>query len=510
MLRRLTVLALLLAAPMMTDAAAQTPPAATPRYGGTLNVGFPSDSKTFDPVFSVETTERQVLYVVYNTLVRFGTDFSIHPELAESWTIEDGGKRVAFKLRQGVKFHDGSDFNAAAVKWNIDRRLDPAVASPQRTLLEPVISSVDAPDPQTVVFNLKSPYPGLLSLLGERPGFMVSPAAVAKFGQDFGSNPVGTGPFVFKEWVRGNRIEVTKNPNYWDKGKPYLDRIVFRDIAGSVVGAQRLISGEIDFVGDMSPQDVRQLENRPEIKLYPITVGRWYSLQWHWNEPPFNNAKLRQAVAHAIDRKRLNDILMMGKGTVSDGPTPPGLWWFDEKTKSYDHDPAKARALLAEAGYPNGFEFTLSTPQVAIFQQINQLVQEQFAAVGIKVRLDPVAQGEWYSRLVKRVTNFSPTRWTQRADPDGLLYILFHSKGFANTTGYKNDKVDSLLDQARSTFDTAARTKLYSEAQQTIVQDLPMVPLFNSVEYGALRTNVQGFEWIPDQMARFRYLWKTN
>jgi peptide/nickel transport system substrate-binding protein len=509
MMRKLMLLALLGGSLAAMPAAAQTP-ATSPKYGGTLNVGFPSDSKTFDPIFSVETTERQVLYVIYNTLVRYGTDFSIHPELAESWTVEDGGKRVVFKLREGVKFHDGTDFNAAAVKWNIDRRLDPAVNSPQRNLLDPVIASVEAPDPRTAVFYLKSPYPGLLSLLGERPGFMVSPAAVTKLGQDFGSNPVGTGPFVFKEWVRGSRIEVTKNPNYWDKGKPYLDRIVFRDIAGSVVGAQRLISGEIDFVGDMSPQDVRQLENRPEIKLHPITVGRWYSLQWHWDQPPFNNPKLRQAIAHAIDRKRLNDILMLGKGTVSEGPTPPGLWWSDERIKSYEYDPAKARALVAEAGYPNGFEFTLSTPQVAIFQQINQLVQEQFAAANIKVKLDPVAQGEWYSRLVKRVTNFSPTRWTQRADPDGLLYILFHSKGFANTTGYKNDKVDSLLEQARSTFDTDARKKLYADAQQYIVQDLPMLPLFNSVEYGALRANVQGFEWIPDQMARFRDLWKSN
>ncbi len=285
---------------------------------------------------------------------------------------------------------------------------------------------------------------------------------------------------------------------------------MFRDIAGSVVGAQRLISGEIDFVGDMSPQDVRQIAEPARDQALPDHGRALVFAAMALDEPPFNNAKLRQASRTRIDRKRINDILMAGKGAVSDGPTPPGLWWFDEKTKSYDFDPAKARALLAEAGYPNGFEFTLSTPQVAIFQQINQLVQEQFAAVGIKVRLDPVAQSEWYSRLVKRVTNFSPKRWTQRADPDGLLYILFHSKGFANTTGYRNDKVDSLLDQARSTFDTAARTKLYSEAQQLIVQDLPMVPLFNSVEYGALRTNVQGFEWIPDQMARFRYLWKTN
>jgi peptide/nickel transport system substrate-binding protein len=482
----------------------------TPQAGGTLNVGFPSDSKTLDPIYSVQFTERQVLYLIFNTLVRFGPDFSIHPELAESWKVEDGGKRVTFKLRQGVQFHDGTPFDAAAVKWNIERRLDPAVASPQRDQLAPIIAGVEAVDPLTVAFVLKAPYAGLLSLLGERPGFMVSPTASQKLGKDFGNAPIGTGPFVFKEWVRGSHISVERNPTYWESGKPYLDRIVFRDISGAVVGVQRLVTGEVDFVGELSPQDVKQLQGRPGITLAPITVGRWYSLQWHTFEPPFNNDKLRQAIAHGIDRKRINDIVMDGKGTISDGPTPPGLWWYDPTIKSYDYDPEKAKTLLEEAGYANGFEFGLSTPQVTALSQINQLVQEQLSAVGIKLRLEPVAQSEWYAKLVRKETNFSPNRWTQRPDPDGLLYILFHSKGYANTTGYKNDRVDALLEQARQNFDQAERKKLYSEAQAIIARDVPMLPLFFSVEYAALRDSVQGFEWIPDQIPRFRGLWKKK
>jgi peptide/nickel transport system substrate-binding protein len=357
---------------------------------------------------------------------------------------------------------------------------------------------------------LKAPYAGLLSLLGERPGFMVSPTASQKLGKDFGNAPIGTGPFVFKEWVRGSHISVERNPTYWESGKPYLDRIVFRDISGAVVGVQRLVTGEVDFVGELSPQDVKQLQGRPGITLAPITVGRWYSLQWHTFEPPFNNDKLRQAIAHGIDRKRINDIVMDGKGTISDGPTPPGLWWYDPTIKSYDYDPEKAKTLLEEAGYANGFEFGLSTPQVTALSQINQLVQEQLSAVGIKLRLEPVAQSEWYAKLVRKETNFSPNRWTQRPDPDGLLYILFHSKGYANTTGYKNDRVDALLEQARQNFDQAERKKLYSEAQAIIARDVPMLPLFFSVEYAALRDSVQGFEWIPDQIPRFRGLWKKK
>jgi peptide/nickel transport system substrate-binding protein len=484
--------------------------AQTPKQGGTLTVGFPSDSKTFDPTYSVEVTERQALYLVFNTLVQYAPDFSIKPELATSWTIENDGKRMVFKLRPDVTFQDGTKFDAAAVKWNIEHRLDPAVGSPQRDQLAPVIAGVVVIDPLTVAFDLKAPYPGLLSLLGERPGFMASPTAAEKAGKEFGSHPVGTGPFLFKEWVRGSHINFVRNPNYWDKGKPYLDAITFRDISGAVVGVQRLLTGEIDYVGDMSPQDVRPLQGKSQIKLYPISVGRWYSLQWHWDEPPFNNAKLRQAIAHAIDRKRINDILMAGKGTVSDGPTPPGLWWYDPTVQSYPYDKARAKALLAEAGYAGGFEFVLSTPQLTVLQQINQLVQEQLAEVGIKVRLEPVAQNEWYSRVVKKGTNFTPMRWTQRADPDGLLYILYDSKGYANSTGYKNERVDSLLEEARQIYDVDKRKQLYREAQQTIVQDLPMLPLFFSVEYGALRSNIHGFEWIPDQMPRFRDLWKDG
>ena len=258
----------------------------------------------------------------------------------------------------------------------------------------------------------------------------------------------------------------------------------------------------------MSPQEIKALANRPGIKLHPITVGRWYSLQWHMYEQPFDNAKLRQAIAHGIDRKRINDIVMDGKGTLIDGPTPQGLWWFNPNAKTYPYDPAKAKALLVEAGYPNGFSYTLSTPQIGVFQQINQLIQEQLAAVGITLKLEPVAQSEWYDRLVKRATNMSPNRWTQRPDPDGLLYILFHSKGFANTTGYSNPRVDALLEEARNTYDQAARRKLYDELQEIIVKDIPMFSLFDSVEYGALRDGVQDFAWIPDQIPRFRDLWK--
>jgi peptide/nickel transport system substrate-binding protein len=383
---------------------------------------------TLDPTFSVQFSERQVLYLVFNALVKYGPDFSLQPDLAQSWEIKNDGKQVVFKLRTGVKFHDGTQFDANAVKWNIDHRLDAAVASPQRQLLEPIIENVQVIDPATVAFNLKQPSPGLLGLLGERPGFMMSPAAAQKFGKEFGDNPVGTGPFVFKEWVRGSHILVEKNSAYWEAGKPYLDRVMFRDISDAVVGAQRLITGELDFVGELSPTSVTPLRGRPGLKLVPITVARWYSLQWRMDKPPFDNAKLRQAIAHSIDRKRLNDIVMAGQGSVSDGPTPPGLWWYDATIKSYPYDPEKAKALLKEA-VPLGLRVRAVDATVSVFS-INQLIRSRLRRRSSSLAPAPASgtQGWW------QLDQFEPNRWTQRPDPDGLLYILFHSRGFANTT----------------------------------------------------------------------------
>jgi peptide/nickel transport system substrate-binding protein len=479
-----------------------------PRRGGVLNVGFQDDSRTLDPLMSIQFSERQVLYLIFNTLLRMRPDFSLEPELAERWTIERDGTRILFQLRSGVKFHDGTDFDAAAVKWNLDRRRDPAVNSPQRSQLE-MIESIEVIGPLTVAINTKQPFPPLLGHLAERPGFMVSPTAAERAGQDFGSNPVGTGPFKFSSWTRNSRIALERNPNYWEPGLPYLDQIVFSNIAGAVVGVQRLVTGELDYVDALSPQNIRQIEGNPDIKLDPITVGRWYSYQWHWNAPPFNNPDLRQAIAHAIDRKRINDITMNGRGVISNSPTPEGLWWSTADLQGFDYNPERARALLSKAGVAPGTKFDLSAPTDPVLRQINQLVQEQLRAVGIEADLKPIAQSDWYARVVQRAINFTPMRWTQRPDPDGLLSILFHSRGFANSTGYSNPEVDRLLEAARSTFDQENRKGMYDQVHRLILQDLPYVPIYFSAEYAALRKNVMNFRWIPDQIPRFAQVWKA-
>lgn len=481
-----------------------------PVLGGTLNVSLPNDAKSLDPTYQINFTERQPLYLIYNNLVGLTPDFSYAPELAEKWELVDSGRKLIFHLRQGVKFHDGTVFDAAAVKWNLEHRMNPQTASPSRQLLAELIDSVDIDGPTRVAINLKGPAPNLLGMLGQREGFMISPAAAAKYGKELGVNPVGTGPFVFKEWDPGNRLVVDKNPNYWEPGKPYLDRIVFLQTSNTAVGVPRLMTRELDFVSALTPVDVRPLEGRAGVKLSRSPGNRWMALQMRIDKPPFDNPKLRQAMAHAIDRKRIVDIVMSGKADVAEGPTPPGLWWFDESVTGYPYDPAKARALLAEPGVKPETELVLSVSPVAINQQVSQLAQEQLQAVGLKVRIEPVSIADWYPQLLNGVINFLPIRWSQRPDPDGLFSYLYHSKSGHNSSKYISPELDSLLDRARALEDRNARRDLYIQAQKMMVRDLPYIYIFHSIEFAAMRDEVRNYVWIPDEIPRFREVWKTR
>jgi len=490
-----------------TGASAQTP---QPVKGGTLNIGYLSDTKTLDPITSAQWTERQTLFLIFDSLIDLNPDFSLKPGLAEKWDFENDGKRIVLHLRQNVKFHDGTPFNAEAVKWNFETRLDPAFNSTQRSQLAPVIDNVQAVDDHTVAINLKQPYPPLLATLTDRAGLMASPAAAKTYGQDIGSHPVGTGPFKFKEWVRGNHITLVRNEDFWDKGMPYLDGVTFNDIPSNVVGVQRMMIGELDYIGQLTAVDTRLAAASPDIGLVPAVGGNWHSLQWRWDAAPFNNPKFRQALTHAINRDRMNKILWDGKAQISDGVTPPGLWWSPTDLVHYDYNPEKAKALLAEAGVKPGTTITLAAPSGEPLQRMAQLAKEDFDAIGLNTQLAPVPMSDYYAKTVAGEIKFTPMRWTQRSDPDGLIQYLFSSKGTANSTGYKNPEVDKWIDDARITGDEAVRKTLYDKIQRQISDDLPYLPIGFSSEFSAIRKSAQGFVPMPDLIPRYRYMWKSG
>ncbi|WP_407496699.1 ABC transporter substrate-binding protein [Pseudooceanicola sp. MF1-13] len=493
-----------LAAGVATGALAQSD---TPAQGGTLNVGFISDLKTMNPLQSTQWTERQILFLVFDKLVELNPDFSLKPGLAKSWDFENDGKRVVLHLETGVTFHDGTPFNAEAVKWNLETRLNPDAGSSQRRQLEGVIESVEVVDDATVAINLVNPYPPLLSLFADRAGLMASPAAAEKYGEDVGSYPVGTGPFKMDEWTRGATLSLSRNEDFWRDGQPYLDTVTFHDIPSNVVGIQRMMIGELDYIGHITPLDSKLAQASPDIELVPSAGGQWYSLQWKWDAEPFNNPDLRRAIAHAINRDRINEIMWEGNGEISDGFTPAGLWWTPGELEHYEYDPEKSKQILADAGL-SGASLQLAAPSGDALRRIAELAHEDLQAVGLNVELAPVPQSEYYSKTVSGEIRFTPMRWTQRSDPDGLIQYLFASDGTANSTKYANAEVDKLIYEARVMTDQAGRKALYDQAQMQISKDLPYMPIGFASEFSAMRTDVEGYTPMPDLIPRFRTFWK--
>jgi peptide/nickel transport system substrate-binding protein len=446
--------------------------------------------------------------MVFNTLVGLDRSFSVVPELARSWQVSTDGKRVTFQLQRGVKFHDGTDFNADVVKWNIERILNPENKSPQRSQLEPAVAAVTVTDPYTVVFELKKPFAPLLAALAERPGFMVSPAAVKQAGADFGRRPVGTGPFRFVEWVADSQLTLERFPDYWDKGKPYLDRVTFRIVPDPTVRLTMVRTGEVDIATDVDAKDVPALQSEAALRVSEMKPpARWTALQWHVDQPPFNNKALRQAIALAIDRNELKDVLLSGFGEPARGPVVPGLWWFDPNFKGFGRDVEQAKRKLAEAGFPNGFRHKFVVENTPQWIRQAELLQGQLQKINVTLELEPVNTADAYALIVQRKSNWTHTRWTQRADPSGLLTILFHSKGFANSTGYNNPRVDELLDRAAAIYEPERRKPLYQEAERLIVDDVPYVFLNYTTEFAVMSKKVQNWGWIPDLIPRFRELW---
>ncbi len=300
---------------LLLTAAAGPAVAQTPVRGGTLRVGWIPDAKTLDPHFSVELGERYALYMIFNTLVGLDRGFNVVPELARSWQIAPDGRRVTFQLQRGVKFHDGTEFTADTVKWNIERILNPETKSPQRSQLEPAVAAVTVVDPHTVVFELKKPFAPLLAALAERPGFIVSPAAAKLAGSNFGRHPVGTGPFRFVDWIADSQLTLERFQDYWDKGKPYLDKVVFRIVPDPTVRQTMLRTGELDIATDLDAKDIPVLQGEAALRVSEMRPpARWTALQWRVDKTPFNNKALRQAIALAIDRNEIKDVVLGGFG----------------------------------------------------------------------------------------------------------------------------------------------------------------------------------------------------
>jgi peptide/nickel transport system substrate-binding protein len=470
-----------------------------PKTGGTLNISLQGDPVTLDPSTSTVGYERHVYQSIYDKLVELDASGKMVPMLAEKWSISDDKKTYTFNLRQGVKFQDGTDFNAEAVKFNFDRNMQDA--SPRKNELK-FVSKVTVVDPHTVQIVLTQPFSAFLSILTDRAGMMVSPDAVKKYGTDFKSNPVGTGPFMFKNYTKGSSLVLDKNPNYWQKGLPKLDQVVYKMFPDQNVALVNLKSGAVDITDSFPSKDIANMKNDPK-SLVINEAGQGYTgIQMNLNKAPFDKVEVRQAIDLMIDREAIVNVALNGAAIPSHSPFVPSQFAYDNSYKAAKPDLEKAKELLKKAGLPDGFSFTLNYIQDPLLQQVVQMIQGMLKPVGINVNLDPLDSTAHTNRIVKRNFEAIVNTWSGRTDPDQNAYDRFITGGFTNYSNYTNPEVDKLLNESRMEDDQAKRKLIYDNLMKKLNTDIPYVFLYHPNYAFGISKAVQGYKYVPDGMIR--------
>ncbi len=500
-------------ASVMLASGAMTAPASAETPANVLIVGQIAEPKSLDPAVDTAVNDFRILMNVYDGLVRYkpGT-LQPEPALAKSWDISDDGLTYTFHLRDGVKFHDGSPFNADAVKFNFDRMLnkdDPYYDTGPFPLafFFSSIDTVTVVDDLTVKFKLKQPYAPFLSNLAYPTGLIVSPTAVKKYGKDYGRHPSGTGPFKFEEWDSNTKVVVTRNADYWD-GAPKLEAVVYRPITDANTRVAEMLSGGIDLMVEVPPDNLKQFSNNDAFKVYEQAGPHVWFLILNTKDGIFSDKRARQAVNYAINKKALVDDVLQGTARVAAGPTPPAFAWaHDDSLKPYPYDPAKAKELLKAAG-DEGKELTFYVTEggsgMLDPMAMGTAIQADLDKVGLKVKIKTF---EWNTFLgevnpgLKGKADMAEMAWMTN-DPDTLPYLTlrtgaFPDKGGFNSGYYSNPKVDKLLEEARTSTDQAERAKLYKQMQVIVHDDAPWAFIANWKQNAVATSAVKGFSLQP-------------
>jgi peptide/nickel transport system substrate-binding protein len=485
--------------PAMNSSAPSAAATTTPKSGGTLSVAINADPPKLDPSFSSALVDRQVFQSLFDKLLDIDSKGKIIPMLAEKWEVSADQKTYTFKLRQGVKFHDGTDFNAEAVKFNFERNMDKN--STRRNELASV-DKVTVSDPNTVVVQLKTPFAPFLSTLTDRSGMMVSPDAVKKSGEDFFNHPVGTGPFVYKERSKGNTITVEKNPNYWQKGMPYLDKIIYKVFTDSNVSLVNQKSGQVDISTNFPPTEINNMSNDPNIKVLNQAGQGYDGFHLNTSKAPFDKKELRQAVDLLVDREAIIKVVLNGAGTPAHSPFAPSQFAYGDSDKYEKPNLDKAKELLKKAGKPDGFTFTLKIATSPAAQQEGQMIQSMLKPAGITVNLEKVDFGTLLDHAKKGNHDAVLINWSGRLDPDLNIYDFAVTGGSNNYAQYSNPEVDKLLNAGRSEGSEAKRKAIYDDLMKLLNVDINYVYINHSNNVYGISKGVQGFTYIPDGMVR--------
>lgn len=477
-------------------------------------VAVQSNFTTTDPYDANDTLSQAVAKSFYQGLYGFDKSLKMVPVLAESHTVSKDGLVYTFKLKSGVKFHDGTPFNAEAVKVNFDRVTNPENKLKRYTLYKN-IAKTEAVDTSTVRVTLKEPFSPFINTLAHPSGVMISPAALAKYGsKGIAQNPVGTGPFKFVEWKSTDYLKVAKFDGYWKKGYPKIDSITWRPVVDNNTRAAMMQTNEAHFAFPMPPEAVDALSKKAslEVTKAPSIIHRYISM--NTTQKPFDNPKVREAINYAINKDALVKVAFSGYAIPAEGVLPQGVE-YATKLGPWAYNPAKARELLKEAGYPNGFESTLwSAYNYTTAQKVIQFVQQQLAQVGIKVQVRALEAGQRVE-LVESAQDpaTAPVRmyyvgWSSSTgEADWAMRPLLASESLPpkmfNTAYYQNPEVDADIAKALVTTSSTEKAKLYGDAQRRIWKDAPWAFLVTEQLLSVHARNLTGFYVIPDGSFNF-------
>jgi ABC-type transport system substrate-binding protein len=494
-----------------------SPPSSGAPVGGTrIVVGVDTEPPSLDAHAQTGLSSDILVAHLYDKLVDFDMKSTIVPQLATEWSVSANGLTWTFKLRRGHKFHDGTPVNADAVKRNFERLFDPRNPFPRRTLFE-AIKRMDVIDEYTIAFSTEKPFGAMLNTMANPTASIVSRTSADKTDiSSFGRFPVGSGPFFFKEWVRGTRIVLLKNRNHWLADRGNISEIEFRPIPDDATRAIGLETGEIDFVTAISPHEAKRLAAKPNLVAHNLPRSRIQGLYPNVTKKPFNDVRVRQAIAHAIDKRAIVNTFLSGYARVADSPLPPGVFPFKPQAQRFNYDPERAKRLLAEAGYPNGFPATLWVPvgTYAAAQQISEAIAEMLKKIGVILKLEVMESGQWLVLIRSKgpresTLELSYYGWgTQTGDADYALRVVFHSGNFApaccNRNFYANTEVDDLLTRAETATTVQDRRTLYEKAQEILWRDQAWIWIF-SVNHSAVGTRaLSGVAVLPVEWIHFR------
>ncbi len=474
-------------------------PAGAQVRGGSATLGVEQDIAGFDPlvVGVFDTGQEATAALIFETLTRLGDDGKPVPGLALSWEHSADFKTWTYKLRPGITFQDGAPFNAQAVVFNVQRMIDPN--NHCRCLFYiSFIDHVDAVDEVTVAFHLKYPQPNLPALQAPATvtNVVQSPKAIAEMKEAYNRHPVGTGPFQVKSWQSGDRIVLERNPNYWDKARPYLDQVTIRPLPDNTARFASVQSGETDVIWTDRAEDIVKAKKIASLSVHEYAGSGAQVYAFNTKVAPFDDVRVRQALRMALDLKAYAEAEWNGLWQPAKDPYGPGSFVQCKDAGALPYDPAKAKALLKDYGKPVAFKMVVTaTPRG---REIGQIFQEFWRDVGADATIDQIDQTALVTKAFRRDFQLTPWRIIDLADPDPQMYANFHTGSPVNLANYSNPEIDRLLDDARGSADQEKRVDDYCAVARILNQEVPWFWTVDNHYFSIAKPQLKG---IPKQFS---------